>query len=57
MECGALGQNGHLVETPVVAGFDTGNGSVTTLRPLTMGYYALAADFSWLDARLTYFSR
>ena len=50
MECGALGQNGHLVETPVVAGFDTENGSVTTLRALTIGYYTFAADFSRLDA-------
>ena len=50
MECGALGQNGHLVVTPVGAGFDTENGSVITLSPLTMGYHALAADFRGLDA-------
>lgn len=50
MECGALGQNGPLVETAVVAGYDTENGSVTNLSPLTMGYHALASDFRRLDA-------
>lgn len=50
MECGALGQNGHLVVTNVGAGFDTENDSVITQSPLTMGSHALAADFRWLDA-------
>ena len=57
MKCWALGQNGHPLETPVVGGFDTENGSVTTLSLLTLGYSALAADSQAWMLYLTYLSR
>ena len=57
MKCGALEQNGHFLETPVVAGFDTENGSVTTLSLRKLGYGALAADSQAWMLYLTYLSR
>ena len=48
-DCGALGQNAHLVETSVGEGFYTEDSSVITLSQLTMGYHVLASDFRRLN--------